>query len=227
MSMLKTVPTDGHLSRIYYELARFGANSAGARVPWPYKIYEREDLIALACDMSRFDPRLVDILVDFFANHWHEICPTKLRGAYDRMQSPQTVAVICEFLKEKIGSDEVKYFAEYLMAGLKPADPQFYFHNLYLPGGRLAQRAAEEGVYEYKKWGYLAAEYPVAGTFDFASRKNILIRLIRVHKTISIGDYLKEVGQTISRQQALLDIKKCGLIKLEGRGRGARWRLAA
>lgn len=210
---------------MYYELAKLGANSAGEFAKWPYDPREKEELLALACDMSRFDPRLLDILVDYFTRHWKNVNPACLRGYYKKMQSPQTVAVICEFLKGADVSDETLYFAEYLAKGVAPAEPQFYFHNLYAPGGKLAQRAVEESLYEYKKWGFFAVERPKTGTFDNSSRKNILLRLFLSRGSISIGDYLGELEHSISRQQALLDIKGMANVMIEGKGRGARWKL--
>lgn len=224
--MLKAIPTEKHLSRMYYELAKIGANSAGEFAKWPYEFSEKEELLALACDMSRFDPRLVDILVDYFARRWKDVDPRRLRECYKNMQTPQTVAVICEFLKGDIYENEAQYFFKYLAAGLKPAEPQFYFHNLYSPGGKLARLAVEESLHEYKKWGFFASERPKIGTFDNSSRKNILLRLLASRGTISIGDYLEKLGHSVSRQQALLDIKKLSNVHVEGKGRNARWKLS-
>lgn len=228
MTMLKQPPTNFHLSRIYYELAGIGAECVGEKKAWPYDTQSSEELLALACDMSRFDPRLVDILVGYFSKRWTEVNPAKLRGFYGKMQTPQTVAVICEFLLGSAESEELKYFVSYLMAGLKPVAAQFYFRDLYSVGGRLAQRATEEGLFEYKKWGFLACERPFSmGTLDAASRKNILRRLFEKKGEVSLKDYLNAVRFSISRQQALLDIKSSGMAIGTGQGRGAKWKLAA
>lgn len=55
---------------------------------------------------------------------------------------------------------------------------------------------------------------------------NILQRLARTRREIGIGDYLAEVNHSISRQQALLDIRAAGLVPTGKRGRGAKWRRA-
>lgn len=233
--MLKAIPTTAHLARMYHELAKIGAASAGANRPWPYRISSKEELLALACDMSRFDPRLFNILAGYFIAHWQEINPTALRGLYKKMECPQTVAVIGEFLTEVADDSEADSFAKYLMSGLKAVPPQFYFHDLYAPGGKLAERAVEEGLYEFKKWGFFACERPVtdmkekgtSGTLDIASRRNILRRLLQDKKEIVLSDYLAEVNDSVSRQQALIDIKSSGLAQSHGSGRGAKWKLAA
>jgi len=233
--MIRQIPTTVHLNRLYFELAKIGAFCVGEQRGWPYKIDNKEELIALACDMSRHDPRLVDVLAEFFVRKWREINPAKLRGYYKNMKTPQTVAVIMEFLTTVTKDEEAVYLAQYLTSGLRPVPLQFYFFNLYSVGGRLATRAAEEGVYEYKKWGFLACERPVinsekrlmSGTFDNVARRNILKRLIDEKKEISLGEYLSALKFTVSRQQALLDIKAIGLIKHGGAGRAVKWKMAA
>lgn len=228
MNMLKQPPTNAHLSRMYYELAGIGAECAGEKRAWPYDPQGCEELLALACDMSRFDPRLSDILVGYFSKRWRDVNPTRLREFYAQMDTPQTVAVVAEFLLESIEGDELKYFVSYLVAGLRPVETQFYFRDLYSVGGSLARRAAEEGLLEYKKWGFLACERPgKTGTLDAASRRNILRRLFEKKGEVSLKDYLNAVQFSISRQQALLDIKSSGMAKGVGQGRGARWKLAA
>ena len=227
MNMLKQMPTEAHLSRMYHELARLGASCVGAKRGWPYEPESSEELLALACDMSRFDPRLLGILVDYLSNHWAEINPAKLRQFYAKMKTPQAVAVVGEFLLANARTEEIQYFVSYLSAGLRPVETQFYFYNLYAIGGGLAERATEEGIYEYKKWGFLACERPGRfGSFDPASRKNILRRLFEKKGEISLKDYLSALLFSISRQQALLDIKSSGIAEPAGRGRNARWKMA-
>lgn len=233
--MIIQIPTADHLSRIYFELAKIGAKSAGAKHPWPYKPGSKEELIALASDMSRYDPRLFDILVLYFISHWREINPARLRSFYPRMKTPQVIAVIGEFMKETLADDEASYFIEYLTRGLRPAAVQLFFYDLYAPGGRLVERVMEEGLLEYKKWGFLSCERPVVnssnkeavGRMDNTSRLNVLKRLLKEKKVIQLKDYREAVKNSISRQQALIDLKESRLAKRMGKGRGARWRLIA
>src|SRR3989338_6668222 len=117
--MILQIPTEAHLSRMYFELAKVGASCVGANKPWPYKPATREELLALACDMSRFDPRLFDILVKYFISHWTEIDHLQIRSCHGKMKTREVLAVISEFAKEVIVSDEQRYFFEYLVMGLK------------------------------------------------------------------------------------------------------------
>lgn len=61
--LLEHAPTDQELERLYYELARIGAPSVGRRQPWKYAPRDLEQLVVLACEMLRFDPRLLSILL--------------------------------------------------------------------------------------------------------------------------------------------------------------------
>ncbi len=231
--MLKTPPSDKHLGRAYYELAQIGAQSGGAQSSWPYHPKNREELLALGAEMSRYDPRLLGILVEYFLNHWNDVVPQRLREWYPKMESPQTFGVIAEFVKEADASPEILYFMNYLQDGLSPVASQLYFKNLYTPASPLSQRSAEESLAAYKKWGFLARERPTidvyqkktVGFMDKNSRVNLLKRLFKDKHEITLKDYLQALKHPLSRQQALLDLKAIAQLQKNGRGRGACWML--
>lgn len=232
--MMKGIPTEEHLSRLYFELRRLGASCVGEDNVWPYMPQNREELFCLACDMSRYDPRLITVLVGFLSARWSAFNPVQIRNLFSNMQTPQTVAVVTEFILNLVSTEsEKRFFCRYLQMGLDPVPLQYYFHHLYVPGGYLAERAVESSLAEYKKWGFLATEAPVvdekdrktAGTFDFASRTNLLRNLLSKKTEICLSDYLSTVEKSISRQQALTDLKSLPWVKMKGRGKGARWLL--
>jgi len=234
--MLKGTPTADHLARIYFELAEHGAACVGEKKPWPYESMDLDTLFCLGADMSRYDPRLFDVLVAFLDRRWRNLNPLAIRSLYDSMQTPQTIAVMAEFLLGQQGSsDEKRFFLEFLQRGLKPVPLQLYYHYLYRPGGDLMLRAVEAPLFEYKKWGFLAREAPVldeagrrtVGSRDAASRRNILLHLFEDRVRIRLIDYLAALDFGISRQQALLDMRSVKGVRLVGRGPGARWERAA
>ena len=190
-----------------------------------------ESLFALGCDWSRFDPRLLEVLVDFGLHHWKELHPQKLREKMREMETPQTVGVVASFIQTTSPQDkEMGVFWDYVLFNLKPLSPQFYFRDLYTPGSTLANRAASESLTEFKEWGFLSRERIVVdpstkktvGTWDQPARFNILRRLFTQKKHLQISDYLEELHHTISRQQALLDLKSLGAQQKE-KGRIAYW----
>ena len=225
------LPTTDHLSRLYYELGQAGARSVGENKPWPYHFKTVEEMIALAADWSRYDPRLLQILVGWSLKSWNQWNPVSLRKAMQQMTTPQTLGVISEFLSAADPANrELQLFLNHLTADLKPLPPQFYFFDLYLPGSKMAERATKESLDEFKSWGFLGRERVVVdaktksgvGNWDQPSRLNILRRLFKNKKQIQISDYLEELHHSISRQQALLDLKILPA-KSQGGGRSAFW----
>jgi len=87
-------------------------------------------------------------------------------------------------------------------------------------------------LFEYKQWGFLSNARPVIdsgekqtiGKLDSNSRRNILNRLLSLKKEITLQEYLKAIYNSVSRQQALLDLKSNSSIKPTGLGRYAKWR---
>ena len=232
--MLKGIPTEAQLSRLYDELGRIGAACVGAHRAWPYGKPDRLELLKLASEMLRYDPRLLTILVTYCLAHFPEINPTAIRAFYDSLPMPQVWGVIAEFMLSATEDRETRYWAEYLQRGMLPAPLQFFYHHLYRPGGPLSTQAIEGGLSEYKRWGFLACERPTidaqtrrtVGSWDKTARLNILSRLLRGRKEVRLSDYMRALHQSISRQQALADLKSMERLVQEGHGRGATWRLA-
>ena len=226
-------PSLKELSRLYYELSKIGARSVGANNKWAYVLKDKESLFALAADWSRFDTRLLQILVNYGAQHWQDLKPQNLRVAMQTMAAPQTVGVIASFIKQTKPHDlESELFWAYVIAGLNPVPTQFYFMGLYSPGGVLAEKASTESLKEFKAWGFLGRETIVidsqerksVGSWERISRLNILKRILTEKKQIQLSDYLEELKYSLSRQQALIDFKSLKL-KQKGKGRGAYWAL--
>ena len=124
--LLKEPPTTKHLSRIYHELSKYGARAVGDESPWPYQFEGLEELVALGADMSRYDPRLFSILVEFFVFHWDTINPLRLRQFMSRQNSPQALLVMLEFAATASKNEELRFFAEYLFKGHTPVAPQLF-----------------------------------------------------------------------------------------------------
>ena len=122
--VLLHTPTQAELERLYHELAALGAPSVGRRSVWPYKPKTQIDLVVLAGEMLRFDPRLLSILVQFFLAHWRSFNPVALRERMQVMRWPQALLVVLEFCKAAGTNPELKYFADHVAAGFKRIDPE-------------------------------------------------------------------------------------------------------
>lgn len=229
--MLVSTPTALHLARMYHELAQHGARAVGKKGPWPYRARDPETLFCLAADMSRYDPRLFDIVVEFLYFHWRRLNPLKLRENLPAMRTPQALAVISGFVAHGLADPEFRHVHEYLSRALSPAAGELFFMNLYPPGGSLIRRAAEEPLEEFAAWGFLARARPIIhgpqrlilGHWGPRARQNIIHRLATQKDLMSLSEYLAAVEHTISRQQALADLKASPHLTMTGRGRGCVW----
>ncbi len=230
--LLTRVPTPADLERLYWELAQRGAPSVGRRRAWPYQPGSLEELLALAAEVMRYDPRLLGILVQWVIEHEGEIDPRALRRAMRAMRWPQTLLVVFELAREATPEREVHYMADYLAKGHRRLDPpERLFIDAEVPGSRVARRKQGRNLRAYSRWGFLGTERPTVDAFrkrtvgrlDVASRRRLAERILEERGEVSMAEYLDAVGEGASRQQGANDLRALGLVPT-GRGRGAVWR---
>lgn len=229
--MLKRIPSQNDLSRLYYELAQIGAPAMGEKKRWPYMPGSKEQLIALTCDMVRYDPRLLGILIIFLKNNWKILNPLALREAIKKCDLPQIMGVVSEFVKNETRDKEVTFYFEYLMKGFHRVSWQLFFIGTSPLGSHRMDQAAQRSLREYRKWGFLSIEKPVvdlrtkrqAGSLDRGTRLRILSDLLKGGCHVTVGQYLDAVDHSMTRQQALADFKAIKHIGSAGYGRGAYW----
>lgn len=230
--LLRHPPTDAELERLYHELALIGATSVGLKRPWGYRPRTKEDLIALASEMLRYDARLLSVLLQYLIANWSELNPIQLRAALRTMRWPQAMLVVLEFAKVATDDPEFRYFAEYVSAGFTRLEPaERFFMDAERPGSRVAQRTLGRNLQPYARWGFVGSEKPIAdvatkrtvGRYDSETRRRILQELASNVADFTLADYLAAVDHAISRQQALLDLRHSPNLVSSGRGRGARW----
>lgn len=229
--LLAHPPSEPELERLYYELAQLGAPSVGRRSQWPFQVESTEHLVALAGEMLRYDPRLLSILLSWFATTWHRLDLIRMREWMRRMRWPQALLVVVEFARRARASDaELRFAADYLSAGLRPVDPpERFFFDIERPGSRRAEQRLGRSLEAYSKWGFTGSERPavdvfekaLVGRYDAPTRQRIA-RDLAGRGAISISEYLDAIDHTVSRPQAVHDLRAAGLV-LRGRGRGARW----
>lgn len=233
--LLRQPPSAAELERLYHELALVGAPAVGSRRAWPYEPQGIEQLVALAGEMLRYDPRLLTILLQLVLTRWRRINPLALRQAMAGMRWPQALAVVFEFVREATTDPELRHFADYVTAGWSRVEPaERFFLDLERTGSRRAGRRDGRSLRQYERWGFFGLERPTAdmvtrrtvGSFDARTRRSILARLLRERGEITLAEYLDAIGHAVSRQQARNDLRGHPDLVVEGRGPGARWRVA-
>ncbi len=230
---LVRVPTEPDLSRAYYELAERGAPLVGRKTAWPYHPQNDEELACLVAEMARYDARLLGALVELCVERWRTCSPMVLRDAMRRMRTPQALCVAVEFAREAARDREMTLWARHVSADWPRLDPvQHFFVDDVRPGERTAKRRLGRALHEYARWGFVAVERPTLdphrkiriGRYDARSRRAILDTLrAEQSEGLGLGDYLESVDHSVTRQQALADLRAAGLSP-DRRGPGARWR---
>ncbi len=82
MTDLSRVPLqERELPRLYHELAAVGARAEGRRLPWRFGKPAPEELVVLAAQAARQEPRLLWVLVELLAGSCDRLEPLKLRRA--------------------------------------------------------------------------------------------------------------------------------------------------
>jgi hypothetical protein len=230
--LLAHPPTVEELERLYHELALLGAPSVGRRRRWPYRPASREELIALAGEMLRYDARLLTVLLQLLLARWSTLDPLELRRQLARMRWPQSLLVVLEFARICSDDRELRFFADYLAAGWRRLDPpERFFLDDGNPASRGAVRRLGRNLVPYARWGLIGTERPVAdmatrrplGNYDPATRRRILGDIVERRGRVTISEYLDAMDGAVSRQQALADLRRHGRLAVSGRGRGAVW----
>lgn len=233
MTDLGRTLSNAELPRLYHELAGLGARAEGRRVAWRSGKPTPEELVVLAAQSSRRDPRLLWILVELLARGYDRFDPLKLRRALARARWPAALAVAFEFARRAARSSELDDVAGFVLAGVAPARGERFFLGTRAFGGELARRDVEESLSEYARWGYFSREEPFAkelgvavhGTLARRERLNLLRRLASRRETITIGDYLGALRGRASRRQASRDLATAPFLVQTGTTRGTRYGL--
>lgn len=217
--------TNKEASRLYWELSRRGAYCNGENYFWKHDHLSQEEFFTLAFLQSRYDPRLMAILIDFFSSHEVDLNPITFKKCLQKDEAISIAAVIGEFVREQKSSD----LFQFLISCAKPVPTQLFYKNLYRIGGHKMQEVLEKPLWYFKKWGFLAVDPPLLKDtrvqkrtylYDSLGRLEILKNLARERKTFCLRDYLQKIGNSISRQQALKDFASISWIKKKGNGKG-------
>lgn len=236
MNDLARVPLEEReIPRLYHELAGLGARAEGRAVGWRFGRPTPEELLVLAAQASRQEPRLLWVLVELLARGYDRFDPLKLRRALARARWPAALAVALEFARRAARSPELDDVAGFVLAHVAPARGERFFLGTRAFGGALARRDVEESLAEYARWGYFSREEPLAkelgaavhGTLARRERMNLLLRLAERLGTITMSEYLAALRGRASRRQASRDLATAPFLVQRGITRGARYQLAA
>lgn len=236
MTPLDQVPREpSELARLYHELGAIGARVEGRRSQWRFGRPSPEELVVLAAQAARHDPRLLWATVELVARGYARLNPLELRRAAQRARWPAAVGVALEFARRAARSEELDGYAAFVTAPIAPARGERFFLGARAFGGAQSRRDAEESLAEYKRWGYLGREEPFSkelgvaahGTLDRRERMNLLRRLAERSGEVTFAEYSAALRGRVSPRQASRDLRDAPFLEKEGRTRSARYRLRA
>lgn len=216
-------------SRLYWELSRLGAFCTGKRYPWRDTGLSLEKLLCLALAQSRYDPRLLVILVDFFRKENPALDPILFKRELRQADLLAVMAVVCEWAFEQGVTASVRERFDYWRTGVTPIPTQLFYRGLYPIGGHKMTEAVNHSPWAFKKWGFLAADAPLLKErassgrvylYDGPGRIQILREMTQEQRRFRLKDYLKRLHFSVSRQQALQDLKALPWIHQQGKGKG-------
>jgi hypothetical protein len=232
--LIRVPEGEAETARLYHELASLGARVEGRRARWRFGRPSPEEVLVLAAQASRREPRLLWALVELLARRYDRFDPLRLRRAAARARWPATVAVALEFARRAAPSEELDAWARLVTSAVAPARGERFFLGTRAFAGAQARRDAEESLAEYRRWGYLGREAPFAkelgarahGTLGPAERRNLLRRIAARRGVVTLAEYLEALAGRASRRQASRDLAAADFLARVGRTRGARWRYA-
>ncbi len=218
-------------SRLYFELSHHGAPAEGRNTPASlFKKLSPESFWTLSILQSRYDPRLLAILIAYFSKTDPQVDPIVWKKELVRCQALPILGVISEFVLETRKSD----LLEYALTGAQPLPSQLFYKSLYKVAGSKMNEVISKPLWAFKKWGFLAADRPALKEdasparriyhYDTDVRLNILRDLASHQKHFRQGDYLKAIHFSVSRQQALKDLS-VPWIRKKGKNRGCYYSL--
>lgn len=216
-------------STLFFKLAQVGCFCIGSKLSKRFDGLGLEIVLLVACEESRFSPRLLGILIDFFSKNFSTVNPFLLAKNLSLIATPQTLGVISEFVKKINNDANLKSFFDIVLRDLKPVPWQYFYNPQTRPRPQRRLKEIMFSPQEFKLWGfwsdldpYLKEQRPKSSPWKFnkESRRKILAELFRMHRHIQLGDYLQALGNSISRQQAYHDLQSMKGVRKTGDKRG-------
>ncbi len=232
-----TIPLgSGERTSVYARLAEMGARLfvPGGR---PARLdLSDEEILSIAAEESRFDYRLLYVLVALITDHVERFHPFRLRTAVGCMKTPAVWGVIFEFAVKVRDDVDVRSFFSIVLREVKAASPQMFYNSPLRPNPSADGRVIATTCDEFWKWGFYGNEPPLlkelkpsgpVRTFSQESRRRILRQLFREKGEIGVSDYLEALNGAVTRQQAHKDLVSFPRVRKISDRRGRRYRVSS
>ncbi len=208
--------------------------SAYLKLQFENKISVNE--IALYSQWIRVDPRLAEILTNYISRNWKSILPTTLNLEIKKQPWPAALGVVTEQVEKfsDLGLTDrllFKNWSQCVMTSVVPAANEQFFIGLRSFAGHQMKSDVSQSGKSFAKWGYFGREVfknkgakPRRTEAPQRVRTEILKALIKEKKEFSVNDYIKKLGNLVSRRQAERDLAESPFIRKSGFTRGRVYR---
>ena len=225
MKVEVSIPSQSDLQNCYEKLQ--AAKSAATSL----------ELVRMA-QWSRFDPRLMQQLIEHFAKFWKEISPIPMNRTLLSVDWPQALGVVLEhveFLLPGKSQSENQLFRSWkslVMTNIPPIEWQNFFIGLSPLGSKRDRQAAAIPIKPFTRWGFLENELQIPklsswpDVFAVSTRQQILLQLLNQFEKISVEDYLAACKHSISPRQAQRDLAQFPGLRKRGVTKATRYLLS-
>jgi hypothetical protein len=189
-------------------------------------------------EMTRFDPRLGEILIENIRDYFYQINPIELNSLiHSHLRIPASIGPLLEHVEIMLpGADRKKftYWKNLVLENVEIASYQNYFVGLTPFGHESLLRIAASPNPLYSKWGFYADDLMINKATQWLQknpqtllsadeRKKRLDQMIRSTERIRTDDYISFLGHMVSRRQAQLDLSRHPRLCRQGNTKAAFW----
>ena len=157
---------------LYHLLGKNGAFCGGERRSDLFNNWALPDLLVAASEESRYDPRLMGILIHFFTQNYRKLNPFELHERLKEIPTPQTMGVIGEFAQRVDCNTDLCHFFELVLSKVEKAPYQAYYISQTRPRPLKMYETIKYTPSEFKNWGFWSQMDPFLK--EFKPKKKLL-----------------------------------------------------
>jgi hypothetical protein len=188
--------------------------------------------------LTRFDPRLAEILVLSLARNWQRFNPLSLNQKLRGAMTPAVLGLLleqAEFLIEKKNKGLFRAWRQMTLMGIKPSRGEIFWIGVYGFNSETTRNLPFHSTKPFLKWGFYGDDVLInkaqtlvhtKTTISKPNRLKILAELAKEKKTFSVNDYLKACRGLIQRRTAENDLAKADFLVSKGFTRRKTYGLA-
>lgn len=180
------------------------------------------DEIVQFAQMSRFDPRLAEMLVHHLSQYFDKINPWEVRILNLKSDWPQSLCALVDIAELLVSSKEKdwkdrkmwKMWKACIQFEITKASFQAFYIGLIAINPQQSQIQIKRNLKPFSAWGYYNQELPISEkrgrlqrtVISKSQRLELLKSLIRKRPRFTVQDYIEALDHRVHRRQAERDL---------------------